>query len=86
MTNGSLMEVESIVEGFCCHLLTFFKIIFFKKIFRDTIRVSNGLKPDQNDLSPNCWQRLSADSKSRRQQGRLNMHIMWMKIISIHVF
>ena len=31
---------------FCCHLLTFFKINFFKN--RNTIRVSNGLDPDQD--------------------------------------
>ena len=35
---------------FCCFLLTFFKINFFKNIFRNTFRVSN-------DLGPNCLQR-----------------------------
>ena len=37
---------------------------------RNTIRISNGLDPDQEgcsvgpDLGPNCLQRLSADGKS----------------------
>ena len=54
----------------CSHLLTFFKIIFSKNSFRNTIRMSNGLDPDQDqhsvssDLDPNCLQRLSADNKS----------------------
>ena len=45
----------------------FFKITFFRKSFRNTIRVSNSLNPDQAqhfvgpDLGPNCLQRLSAD-------------------------
>ena len=39
-----------IFSCFCCHLLTFFKIIFFQKIFQGTIIVSNGLDPD---LGPN---------------------------------
>ena len=48
----------------------FFKMNFLKKSFRDTIRVSNGLDPDQDrrsvgpDLGPNCLQRLSAADKS----------------------
>ena len=34
---------------FCCRLLTFFKIIFFfKKSFRNTVRLSNCLDPDQD--------------------------------------
>ena len=43
--------------------------IFSKKSFRNTIRVSNSLDPDQArhfvgpDLGPNCLQRLSADDK-----------------------
>ena len=38
--------------------------------------MSNGLDPDQNqhsvspDLGPKCLQRLSADAKSRRKQGK----------------
>ena len=51
----------------------FSKLPFSKKIsFRNTIRVSNGLDPDQDrqnvgpDLDPNCLKiRLSADDKSR---------------------
>ena len=48
----------------------FFKIHFSKNSFRYTIRVSNGLDPDQDqhfvgpDLGPNCLQRLSADNTS----------------------
>ena len=50
---------------FCCHLLTFFQINFSKNSFRNIIRVSDGLDPDQDccslgpDLGPNCLQRLS---------------------------
>ena len=50
----------------------FFKLTFSKgKSFRNTIRVSNSLDPDQArrfvrpDLGPNCLQRLSADNRSR---------------------
>ena len=53
---------------FCCRLLTFlFKINFFKKSFRDIIKVSNGLDTDQDqrsgdpDLGPNCLQKISDD-------------------------
>ena len=55
---------------FWCRLLTFLKINFLKNSFRNTIRVSNSLNPDQDrhfvgpDLGPNCLQRLSADDKS----------------------
>ena len=41
--------------------------LFSKHSFRNTIRVSNGWDPDQDqhsvgpDLGPNCLQRLSAD-------------------------
>ena len=61
--------------NFVCFFLSsldfFFKINFFKKKFRNTIRVSNSLDPDQArhfvgpDLGPNCLQTLSADDKSR---------------------
>ena len=53
-------------------MLTFFKIKLFKNSFRNTIRVSNGLDPDQDrryvgpELGPNCLQKLSADDESRR--------------------
>ena len=45
----------------------FSKSIFSKKSYRNTIRVSNSLDPDQTrhfvgpDLGPNCLQLLSAD-------------------------
>ena len=45
--------------------------LFSKLTFRNTIRVSNDLYPDQDqrsvgtDLGTNCLQRLSKDSKSR---------------------
>ena len=48
-----------------CRLLIFFKINFLKNSFRNTIRMSNGLDPDQAgqfvgpDLGPNCLPRLS---------------------------
>ena len=48
----------------------FFKLPFSKNSFRKTIRVSNGLEPDQGqcsvrpDLGPNCLQRLLADDNS----------------------
>ena len=51
---------------FCC-LLIFFKIDIFKNYFRNTIKMSGSLDPDQArhyvgpDLGPNCFQRLSAD-------------------------
>ena len=59
--------------------MTFFKIIFFKKkSFGNTIRVSDGLDPDQAgqnvrpDLGLNCLQRLSTDDKvmAGRQAGK----------------
>ena len=55
---------------FCCRLLTFYKLTFSKNSFRNTIRVSNRLDPDQDrhsvgpDLGPNCLQTLSAGDKS----------------------
>ena len=55
---------------FCCRLLSIFsKLTFSLNSFKNTIRVSNGLEPDQDgcsvgpDLDPNCLQRLSADNK-----------------------
>ena len=57
---------------FYCRLTNFYKINFCKISFRNTIRVSNGLDPDQDrrsvgpDLGPNCLQNLSADDKNRR--------------------
>ena len=57
---------------FFCRLLIFFKIIFFKTN-RNTIIVPISSDPDQAvnivrpDLGPNCMQRFSADSTSRRR-------------------
>ena len=56
----------NIFLAFCYHLLTF---NFFKKSYRNIIRVSNDLYPDQNrpsvgtELSPNYLQMLSADKE-----------------------
>ena len=57
---------------FCCHLLTFSLIFCFsKKSFKNNIRASNCLDPDQDvhsfspNLGPNCLHRLSTDDKSR---------------------
>ena len=50
---------------------------FQKNTFRNTIRVPNGLDPDQDlctngpDLGPNCLQRLSADDKSAASKERV---------------
>ena len=47
----------------------FFKLTFSKYSFKNSIRVSNSLDPDQGrhsvgpDLDPNCLQRLSAVAK-----------------------
>ena len=57
----------------------FFKLTFTKKSFRNTIRVSNNLDPDQArhftgpDLGPNCLQRLSADDKVATSGDRVNI-------------
>ena len=56
---------------FCC-LLIFSKSTFLKNSFRNTIRVSNSLNPDQAgqnvgpDLGPNCLPRLSAEDTCRQ--------------------
>ena len=51
-----------------CRMLILFKIIFFfKNSFRNNIKVSSSLDPDQGghffgpDLGPNCLQKQSAD-------------------------
>ena len=52
---------------------SFSKSTFSKNYFRNTIRVSNSLDPDQarhfvgSDLSPNCLQKVSADDTSRQR-------------------
>ena len=56
------LSILVICSCFCSELLIFFKINFFQKKIRNTIRVSNGLGPDQDqrsvvpDLGPNCFQ------------------------------
>ena len=57
---------------FRCSLLTFSKVIFFKKFFQCQtvwiqIRTDNSVGPA---LGSNCLQWLSADDKSRSQQGK----------------
>ena len=48
----------------------FFEINFYKKYFRSTIRVSNGLDPDQDrrsvgpDMGPNCFAKVYAHASS----------------------
>ena len=50
--------------NFSCRLLTFSKLTFSKNSFRNTIRVTKSLDPDQDrhfvgpDLGPSCLQRL----------------------------
>ena len=71
---GQNSSFNSLPPGkFCmlfCRLLIFFKSTFLKNSFRNTIRVSNGLDPDQvrhfvgPNLGPNCLQQLSADGNS----------------------
>ena len=63
--------------NFACFFVfaDFFNINFFKNSFRNTIRVSNSLDPDQArhlcwpnvgpDLGQNCLHRLSAGDTSR---------------------
>ena len=60
----------------------FSKLTFSKNSFRNTIRVSNNLDPDQDrhyicpDLDPNCLHWLSANNKSRREKGRVNTQFL----------
>ena len=63
--------------SFSCFILSsvdfFSKSTFSKKSFRNTIKVSNSLDPDQArsfvrlDLGRNCLQRLSADDASKQR-------------------
>ena len=59
---------------FVINLFFLFKIIFFLNSFKNTIRVSNSLDPDQDrhsvgpDLDPNFLHVLSADQKCSRWQ------------------
>ena len=66
---------------FCCLLIFFSKSTFLKKNFRNTIRVSNSLDPDQArhfvwpDLVPNCLQRLSTEDTSRQGVKRYFIYL-----------
>ena len=61
---------------FACWVI--FLFFFFKNNFRNAVRVSNGVDPDQDrhsvgpDLSPN-WQRLLADDKSHLKVDRASL-------------
>ena len=62
---------------YCC-LLIFFYLTFSKLSFRNTIRVSTSLDPNQDrqsvspDLGPNCLQMLSADKKVAAARNELS--------------
>ena len=64
----------------------FFKIIYFENYFRNIIRVSKSLDPDQArhfvrpDLVPIFLQKLSADDKSRK---RVKMTILCTETITM---
>ena len=57
-----------------CRLLIILKSTFWKNSFRNAIKVSNSLDPDQawhfvgSDLGPNCLQRLSAEDIGRQKE------------------
>ena len=61
-----------LLAGYFFMLLLLSADFFQNNFCRNTIRVPNGLDPDQDrhsvgpDLGPNCLQRLSEDDKSRR--------------------
>ena len=63
--NRQLGSYQFLLKEGVCVCWLFFQKLPFKKSFRSTIRVSNGLDPDQNrpDLGLNCLPRLSADDK-----------------------
>ena len=73
--------INSLHVGKCFILLLLSADFFSKKLFRNTIRVSNGLEPDQDrhsvcpGLGQNCLQSLLADNKSCRLQGRVNSNL-----------
>ena len=56
------------------------KLTFSRNSYRKTIRVSNGLDPDQDqhyvgpDLGPNCLQRLSEDNKPPLARNALTLY------------
>ena len=67
---------------FCCCLLSFSKSTFSKNSFRNTLTVSNGLDPDQDqhsvehDLEPNCLQKLSAEDKVASSMVRVKITLL----------
>ena len=68
-----------ILGNFSCRLLIFSKLNFCKNSFRNTIRMSNSLDPDQArrfvgpDLGPNCLPSLSAYDIGRQRVTLLNI-------------
>ena len=76
MRNWHFCLLNCMLGNFECFFflssVDFFKDqLFLKKSFRNTIRVSNSLHPDQArhfvepDLDPNCFQKLSAEDTSK---------------------
>ena len=68
-------------------MLILFKSTFSKNSFKNTIRLSNNLNPDQAphfvgpDLGPNCLKRLSSDDTSRqRVNGTINSNVSVLEI------
>ena len=80
--NITLCMLGNFFMLFCC-LLTFIKINFLKNSLRNTVKVSNGLNPDQDqhfvgpDLGPICLQRLSAEEKVDAIKERVNCNNCW---------
>ena len=75
-----------ILGDFALSSADFFSKLTFSKIsFRNTIRVSNRLDPDQArrfvgpDLGPNCLQRRSADDTGRQRPIKENC----LKIVTV---
>ena len=76
-----------------CSLLIFFKIFFSKNSFRNTIRVSNSLDPDQPPtfvwpgLGPNCLQKSSADDTRRQRVDSYpaNIFMFWKMLSAYYV-
>ena len=84
-----LLELFACWVIFSCFyspLLTFSKLTFSKNCFMNTFRVSNGLDPDQDqlsvgpDLDPNCKQRLSADYKIKSLLARIVLNSICIPI------
>ena len=70
LSNGGINSLNELVFHVFCHLLIFF-LSFSKNSFRNTIRGSNSLDPDQvrhfvgPDLGLNYLQRILADDTKR---------------------